>query len=167
MIAAVWKFDPVVTIYTSQYEWQSVTCQTDPESPHTKKFMSRLHEIADEVQSKNYTSAMLASHLRGVAESKGLTKTSQWKRPISVEEALEQRSDEKPTRKSPLNIPDSKSHKFGKLGKNMILLWYADWDGQQNFNDFSPFGPFKEPFDKQYNDGGNVCGIPCDLDIAF
>lgn len=49
-------------------------------------------------------------------------------------------------------------------GAKSILLWYANWDGAPNFNDFTPFGPFKNAFAKQYNDGGNVCGISVDLD---
>jgi len=39
-------------------------------------------------------------------------------------------------------------------------LWYANWDGQQNFNDFVPFGGWTKPAVKQYVANlGNYCQL--------
>eukprot|EP01101_Sappina_pedata_P003587 TRINITY_DN143_c0_g2_i1.p1 TRINITY_DN143_c0_g2~~TRINITY_DN143_c0_g2_i1.p1 ORF type:complete len:223 (+),score=85.91 TRINITY_DN143_c0_g2_i1:197-865(+) len=41
-------------------------------------------------------------------------------------------------------------------------LWYADYDGEANFNNFSPFGGWSSPAMKQYNTG-TECGVGVDL----
>ena len=42
-------------------------------------------------------------------------------------------------------------------------LWYADYDGAQNFNDFAAFGGWTKPVAKQYAGDAIVCGLYVDL----
>ena len=42
-------------------------------------------------------------------------------------------------------------------------LWYADYDGAQNFNDFEAFGGWTKPVAKQYAGDKTVCGQDVDL----
>lgn len=174
MIAELWKFGNVVSIYTSQYEWNLVTCQTAPEidgadpakKANTEYFIRRLHEIADEVQQNPLTEEAKMKRLEATAIRKGIFNST---RHIAPSENLRkfQAANEAIAANITKRADGQGIQRFGKLGTNIILLWYANWDGQPNFNDFVPFGPFKGPFAKQYNDGGNVCGLPCDLDVAF
>ena len=43
-----------------------------------------------------------------------------------------------------------------------IQLWYANYDGQQSFSDFQPFGGWTTPTVKQFGTG-SVCGASVDL----
>jgi hypothetical protein len=46
-----------------------------------------------------------------------------------------------------------------------LKLWYANYDGQKSFGDFSPFGGWTKPWAKQYADTvGNECGLNADAD---
>ena len=45
-----------------------------------------------------------------------------------------------------------------------LQLWYADYDGQQNFSDFQSFGGWKSPNIKQYNLNGSLWEIPVNFD---
>lgn len=45
-----------------------------------------------------------------------------------------------------------------------LPLWYAHYDNEQSFNDFSPFGGWSTPYMKQYNGDTTVCGFGVDLD---
>ena len=44
-------------------------------------------------------------------------------------------------------------------------LWYAHYDGQPNFKDFTPFGGWEHPAAKQYGDSVGYCGINSDADF--
>eukprot|EP01088_Endostelium_zonatum_P016248 TRINITY_DN430_c0_g1_i1.p1 TRINITY_DN430_c0_g1~~TRINITY_DN430_c0_g1_i1.p1 ORF type:complete len:214 (-),score=44.97 TRINITY_DN430_c0_g1_i1:55-696(-) len=41
-------------------------------------------------------------------------------------------------------------------------LWYAHYDGTQNFGDFSPFGGWTHPYMKQYKGTTSLCGTGVD-----
>lgn len=41
---------------------------------------------------------------------------------------------------------------------NNLPLWYAHYDGQPSFDDFSPFGGWTSPHAKQYAGTTTVCG---------
>jgi len=43
-----------------------------------------------------------------------------------------------------------------------IPLWYANYDGAANFNDFSPFAGWSHPNVKQYNGNLSICGAGVD-----
>ncbi|KAL5506386.1 hypothetical protein EMCRGX_G008011 [Ephydatia muelleri] len=43
-------------------------------------------------------------------------------------------------------------------------LWYAHYDGNAGFDDFSPFGPWSSPNMKQFAGDASVCGADVDLD---
>ncbi len=43
-------------------------------------------------------------------------------------------------------------------------LWYADYDGQANFDDFTPFGGWKAPYSKQFVGDQTLCGASVDGD---
>ena len=48
-----------------------------------------------------------------------------------------------------------------------LPLWYANYDGQQSYADFSAFGGWTSPSMKQYQDStpiGSACGISADAD---
>jgi len=48
-----------------------------------------------------------------------------------------------------------------------LPLWYANYDGQPNFNDWSNIGPWTQPYMKQFADSaGNSCGISIDRNWA-
>jgi GH25 family lysozyme M1 (1,4-beta-N-acetylmuramidase) len=49
-------------------------------------------------------------------------------------------------------------------GGSAYPLWYANYDGAENFNDFKPFGGWSKPSLKQYGDNGNTCGVSYDKD---
>ncbi len=42
------------------------------------------------------------------------------------------------------------------------VLWYANWDGETDFSDYSSFGGWASPAIKQYNDGPEQCGFGVD-----
>jgi len=42
-------------------------------------------------------------------------------------------------------------------------LWYASWDGQDNFNNWQPFADWTSPFMKQYQGDASLCGVSVDL----
>lgn len=44
-------------------------------------------------------------------------------------------------------------------------LWYAHYDGNANFGDFSPFGGWTTPFMKQYWDSIGFCNVNADADV--
>ncbi len=46
-----------------------------------------------------------------------------------------------------------------------LPLWYAHYDGIENFDDFVPFGGWAKPFMKQYAENQTVAGILCDLNL--
>lgn len=116
MIAALWQFSDIAGVYTSVYEWKTVTCQSTADDDVTNSFNARLAALAKSMPAVGVTGdlADMAKHATPVAAAKSM------------------------------------------------LLWYAHYDNQPNFNDFVPFGPFKGAFMKQYADNANVCGIPCD-----
>jgi len=45
-----------------------------------------------------------------------------------------------------------------------LPIWYPNYDGQQNYNDWQAFGGWNSPAMKQYDDGGSVCGFDFDYD---
>lgn len=50
-------------------------------------------------------------------------------------------------------------------GLQQYPLWYANYDGEQNYNDFTPFGGWTSPAIKQYNDhGDSSCSVSVDVD---
>jgi len=49
-------------------------------------------------------------------------------------------------------------------GGSPYPLWYAHYDGQPNFGDFSPFNGWTSPAIKQYAGDDNVCGLDLDDD---
>ena len=42
-------------------------------------------------------------------------------------------------------------------------VWYADYDDEQNFDDFKAFGGWTSPIAKQYEGDASVCGVDVDL----
>eukprot|EP01092_Planopodium_desertum_P001299 TRINITY_DN1189_c0_g1_i3.p1 TRINITY_DN1189_c0_g1~~TRINITY_DN1189_c0_g1_i3.p1 ORF type:complete len:214 (-),score=58.45 TRINITY_DN1189_c0_g1_i3:43-684(-) len=44
-----------------------------------------------------------------------------------------------------------------------LPLWFANYDGEPNFNDFSPFGGWSSPTMKQFSDQGAKCGASYDM----
>lgn len=40
----------------------------------------------------------------------------------------------------------------------------ANYDGEQSFSDFSPFGGWSQPSIKQFSGSGNICGVSVDED---
>jgi hypothetical protein len=47
-------------------------------------------------------------------------------------------------------------------GGSSYPLWYAHYNGQDNFNDFQPFGGWSRPNIKQFAGNVNVCGANVD-----
>ena len=45
-------------------------------------------------------------------------------------------------------------------------IWYANWDGSKNFDDFKGFGGWKKPVIKQYNDVCSECKVDADVNWA-
>jgi len=43
-------------------------------------------------------------------------------------------------------------------------LWYAHYDGEKSFSDFTPFGGWSQPTMKQYAGSSTTCGIGIDSD---
>jgi len=48
-------------------------------------------------------------------------------------------------------------------GGSGLDLWYADYDGVPNFDDFTPFGGWNAPNMKQFTDEGSKCGASYDI----
>jgi len=44
-----------------------------------------------------------------------------------------------------------------------LPLWYADYDGEPSFDDFSGFGGWGAPTIKQFTDQGSKCGVSYDI----
>jgi len=42
-------------------------------------------------------------------------------------------------------------------------LWYANYDGEVNYDDFTPFGGWSTPSIKQYNGNLEICGMGVDV----
>jgi len=51
-------------------------------------------------------------------------------------------------------------------GGSSLPLWYAHYDGQENFNDFQAFGGWNTPTMKQYQGDQTVCGVGVDENYA-
>ncbi|EAL69983.1 glycoside hydrolase family 25 protein [Dictyostelium discoideum AX4] len=51
----------------------------------------------------------------------------------------------------------------GYTGGSEFPLWYAHYDGNPSFSDFSPFNGWSTPSVKQYDDTGDSCGLGFDL----
>lgn len=49
-------------------------------------------------------------------------------------------------------------------GASSLPLWYAHYDNDPGFDDFSPFGGWSSPTAKQYNGDTTLCGVGVDLD---
>lgn len=45
-------------------------------------------------------------------------------------------------------------------------LWYFDYDNNQNYDDFSAFGGWTRPRNKQYQQNQQICGIDVNLYYA-
>jgi len=61
----------------------------------------------------------------------------------------------------------SNAYEWGQVvggweGVSSFPLWYADYDGEQNYNDFSPFGGWTQPNIKQYAGDEGECGVDID-----
>ena len=56
----------------------------------------------------------------------------------------------------------SSSYKYG----NDLPLWYAHYDGNANFNDFTSFGGWSKPHAKQYAGTSTVCGTGVDKNYS-
>lgn len=56
----------------------------------------------------------------------------------------------------------SSSYSYG----SSLPLWYAHYDNNPSFSDFSAFGGWTAPFAKQYMGDYNLCGFDVDLDYA-
>lgn len=52
---------------------------------------------------------------------------------------------------------------LGWTGVSEYPLWYAHYDNNPSFSDFSPFGGWKTPNVKQYQGTTNLCGAGVDL----
>jgi len=50
-------------------------------------------------------------------------------------------------------------------GGSKMPLWYAHYDGNPSFSDFSAFGGWTQPFMKQYNGNQQICGKGVDNDF--
>ncbi|KAM9966855.1 hypothetical protein ACTFIR_007090 [Dictyostelium discoideum] len=55
----------------------------------------------------------------------------------------------------------------GYTGGSKFPLWYAHYDGNPSFSDFSGFGGWSSPAIKQYDDTGDSCGLGFDLNCDF
>ena len=44
-----------------------------------------------------------------------------------------------------------------------LPLWYAHYDGVENFNDFHAFGGWDQPYAKQYKGTTSICNASVDL----
>jgi len=53
----------------------------------------------------------------------------------------------------------------GYTGGKDFPLWYASYNGQTNFNDFSAFAGWTTPTLHQYAGDKTVCGVGCDLNL--
>jgi len=52
----------------------------------------------------------------------------------------------------------------GCSGMSNLALWYADYDDEENYNDFEAFGGWSSPNIKQFSGDGTACGIDLDQD---
>eukprot|EP01006_Ploeotia_vitrea_P014550 TRINITY_DN39495_c0_g1_i2.p1 TRINITY_DN39495_c0_g1~~TRINITY_DN39495_c0_g1_i2.p1 ORF type:complete len:205 (-),score=93.70 TRINITY_DN39495_c0_g1_i2:181-795(-) len=48
-------------------------------------------------------------------------------------------------------------------GPTNYSLWYAHYDGEPSFSDFTPFGGWSHPGMKQFSDAGSKCGVSYDI----
>jgi len=48
-------------------------------------------------------------------------------------------------------------------GGSQYPLWYADYDGEPSFSDFSPFNGWTKPAMKQFTDQGSKCSVSYDI----
>jgi len=58
---------------------------------------------------------------------------------------------------------------FGTLGfvyGNELPLWYAHYDNNPSFSDFSPFGGWTKPYAKQFAGDTTVCSMGVDLNYS-
>nr|CAD2132062.1 unnamed protein product [Meloidogyne enterolobii] len=53
----------------------------------------------------------------------------------------------------------------GSTKFNDFPLWYPHYDNKANFVDFKPFGGWKKPLIKQYDDNKKVCNVNADLNF--
>jgi len=139
MIAELYNYGPIVGIYTSVYEWQAVTCQTEDTAlgrSHIANFTSRLYEIARETQP---------------------AREANMKKHGPAQDVISMRIATNETFRSLHATPIGDSNLT-------VLLWYAHYDNNPSFSDFTPFGPFKSAFAKQYSDNCNTCGLSSDCD---
>jgi hypothetical protein len=141
MIATQWKYSEYAGVYTTKVDWQQITCQTS--KAQSQAFIAKLHALAD---------SLAGVPLRDI-------EADFRKRDVIVSNVTY--SAKKGAMKV---IPSQYGTRFGAGGNKMLLLWYSNWNGQPNFNDFKPFGPFRSALIKQYNIGQSVCGIKCGLD---
>jgi len=51
-------------------------------------------------------------------------------------------------------------------GDNDVKMWFADYDGVANFNNFLTFSAWTTPYAKQYLGDAHVCGFDVDLNWA-
>eukprot|EP01091_Cochliopodium_minus_P000511 TRINITY_DN10467_c0_g1_i1.p1 TRINITY_DN10467_c0_g1~~TRINITY_DN10467_c0_g1_i1.p1 ORF type:complete len:232 (+),score=52.02 TRINITY_DN10467_c0_g1_i1:36-698(+) len=51
----------------------------------------------------------------------------------------------------------------GFTAGSSLPLWYADYDGVPDFDDFSSFGGWSSPAMKQFSDAGAKCGVSYDI----
>lgn len=51
-------------------------------------------------------------------------------------------------------------------GGSSFPLWYAHYDNNPSFSDFTSFGGWSEPAVKQYDDNGEACGYSYDQNWA-
>lgn len=56
----------------------------------------------------------------------------------------------------------STSYSYG----SNLPLWYAHYDGNANFNDFTKFGGWSSPHAKQYSNTATVCSVGVDKNYA-
>lgn len=45
-----------------------------------------------------------------------------------------------------------------------LPLWWASYDGEQNFSNWQPLGPWNQPAMKQYSGSSTVCDVYLDMD---
>ncbi len=140
MIGELAKFNSNVGIYTSRYEWQAVTCQseeTEDGRARTVAFQQKLGNVFE--KTRPIREAYMTKHANA-----------------SKKDPIAERIATNETFKNLYSTPYP--------GGVNIFLWYAHYDANPSFSDFTPFGPFKSPFAKQYNDNCGWCGINSDCD---
>jgi hypothetical protein len=139
MIAELFKYGPTVGVYSSAYEWGQVTCQS--------------YETADgRDRIANFTKGLEAA-FEATREER---ERNMQRHAGSPRDPLEAR----------INTNQTIATTYGNpvKGGGTVLCWYAHYDNNPSFSDFTPFGPFKTPFAKQYSDQCGNCGISSDCD---